>query len=217
MAGQSLLLVEGTDDEHVVKHLCGAHNVGEIQCIKRQGGIDKLLEALPVQIKRLDDADRLGVLVDADTDILARWQALRDRLVQAGYTEVPERPVPSGTLIDAVASNDSHLPRVGLWLMPDNRVPGLLEDFLAFLVPEGDRLYERAGTTVDGIPDEERKFADVDRLKARMHTWLAWQEEPGKPYGTAIRARYLDPNLPEARLFAQWLRDLFFDPTADDG
>ena len=44
-----------------------------------------------------------------------------------------------------------------------------------------------------------------------MHTWLAWQSEPGKPYGQAISAKYLNTDLPMAKTFANWLRRTFFD------
>jgi len=39
MASKNILLVEGTDDEHVVKNLCGYHNLGQIDEIKNLGGI----------------------------------------------------------------------------------------------------------------------------------------------------------------------------------
>ena len=96
--------------------------------------------------------------------------------------------------------------------MPDNQVPGILEDFLRFLVPEGDALLAHVEQSIDSIPLAQRKFADLRKPKARIHTytWLAWQEEPGKPFGQAISARYLDPNLPTANIFAGWLQRTFF-------
>ncbi len=42
-----------------------------------------------------------------------------------------------------------------------------------------------------------------------MRTWLAWQEEPGKPFGTAITARYLDADAPPAKALVDWMRRLF--------
>jgi hypothetical protein len=63
---------------------------------------------------------------------------------------------------------------------------------------------------IDNIPSRHRRFSDVRAAKARIHTWLAWQEEPGKPFGQAISARYLDPNLPAANTFATWLQRTFF-------
>ena len=105
---------------------------------------------------------------------------------------------------------NSQLPRVGIWLMPDNRLPGILEDFLRFLVPDGDGLLAHAGQAIDSIPAGQRRFSDVKAAKARIHTWLAWQEEPGKPFGQAISAHYLNPELPAADIFAGWLQRTFF-------
>ncbi len=42
-----------------------------------------------------------------------------------------------------------------------------------------------------------------------MHTWLAWQSEPGEPYGTAIRAGYLNASVPQVDGLAAWLERLF--------
>jgi hypothetical protein len=53
------------------------------------------------------------------------------------------------------------------------------------------------------------RFKEVHESKARIHTWLAWQEEPGKPVGQAITARYLDANMPHVRQLLDWIRELF--------
>ena len=82
--------------------------------------------------------------------------------------------------------------------MPDNRVPGILEDFLRFLVPDGDPLFIHVEKSLNAIPFAHRRFNELRKPKAMIHTWLAWQEEPGRPFGQAISARYLDPHLPAA-------------------
>lgn len=207
MAGKNILLVEGTDDEHVVKHLCGHHGLPSIDEIARLGGIDKLLESLPVRLKE-SDVNALGVLVDADTDVQARWDSLRGHLITAGYLSVPTTPATQGTVLQPPPG--TLLPRVGIWLMPDNQTNGILEDFLRFLVPPPNDLLDHAQQSIDGIPDGHRRFAAKDDTKALMHTWLAWQKEPGKPFGTAITARYLDADVPQVADFINWLRQLFF-------
>ena len=35
------------------------------------------------------------------------------------------------------------------------------------------------------------KYKSVHHAKARIHTWLSWQDEPGTPMGTAITKRTL--------------------------
>lgn len=39
-------------------------------------------------------------------------------------------------------------------------------------------------------PDEMGAgFSVLDAPKAELHAWLAWQEKPGLPHGTTVRAQ----------------------------
>jgi hypothetical protein len=51
MATKKILLVEGPDDEHVLKHLCGNRDVPRLDEVKSHGGVDQLLDGFPVQLK----------------------------------------------------------------------------------------------------------------------------------------------------------------------
>ena len=221
MADRYVLLVEGRDDVHVLKNLGNHHSIEFIYqksepktkaAIKIEDleGVDQLLEILEVRAKAGIDSglERLGVVVDADTDIQARWAALRNRLIKSGFQSknVPKSPNPKGTVIE-----QDGRPVVGIWLMPDNKLAGEavgLEHFIEFLVPEGDTLWNIAEQCLNSIPDEERRFG-IHSQKAHVHTWLAWQKEPGKPMGQAITAKYLDADASYAQLFVEWLRRLF--------
>ena len=207
--GKRVLWVEGRDDEHVVKSICGWLGLGKIDHIESQEGKDPLLETLPIKLKE-SDLMVLGIILDADTDLHARWRALADRLRAAGYGAIREWPDPQGTVL--YPPQGSLLPRLGIWLMPDNRVPGILEDFLRFLIPAHDALLPHAEQALATLPDT--RFEPLKRPKVLMHTWLAWQEEPGKPYGQAITARYLDATLPAGAAFAAWLQRVFFQEPA---
>ncbi|MEI7844611.1 MAG: DUF3226 domain-containing protein [Chloroflexota bacterium] len=200
------LLVEGKDDLYVVANLCGQNGIAmpETFFINDKDGIENLLSTLSVELNA-SELQALGILVDADTDIQARWQSIRDILIREGLS-VPAQPTPNGTIL---YTEDK--PKVGIWLMPDNQphdgLPGLLEQFVAELIPGDDTLWPYAQNCVGNIP--EQRFSEVARAKANIHTWLAWQEEPGKPMGTAITARYLDPDSARAQDFISWLRALF--------
>ena len=95
--------------------------------------------------------------------------------------------------------------------MPNNRLPGILESFIAFLIPnrESNPLWQYAMQCIAGIPDDQKAFSDVRLPKAQLHTWLAWQKEPGKPIGQAISADYLKANSKEADNFINWIKRLF--------
>lgn len=205
---RKIMLVEGTDDEHVIKHICGSHRISHLDEVSPQGGAAELLEAIPNQLRDLhDNGDALGIVIDADDSPRARWQSLRDIFTQAGYPNVPRRPDPNGTILESPTG--TALPRAGVWIMPDNGTPGILEDFLRFLIPDRQSaLFAHAEHSVETVP--ERLFTENDTPKAVMHTWLAWQEEPGKPYGTAITAKFMDSQLPEAQLLAGWIERLFY-------
>ena len=208
MANGKILLVEGTDDEHVLKHICGNHGIPHLNEVKPYGSDINLLQSLGVRPKLSGEGDAIGVVIDADTDISARWQSIRDRITDIGYQNVPNQPDPDGTILDPPAG--TYLPRVGVWIMPNNQTSGILEDFLHFLVPQPNILFDYAKASVAAIPEGERRFKQLAEPKAVIHTWLAWQEEPGRPFGTAITARFLDPSVTEVDVLVAWLKRLFF-------
>jgi len=198
----AVLLVEGRDDEHVLYALAVAHELPQSFNVVALDGKDPLLADLAVRLKARNER-RLGVLFDADEDLGARWRAVRD-VVEAKYPgAMPAVPDRDGV---AVELDDSLT--FGVWLMPDNVLPGVLESFLASLVPPGDVLLPRVDAMLGALGPAQR-FPAVRLPKARVHAWLALPEEPGKPLGQAITARYLDPQLDAAKRFTAWLRRMF--------
>lgn len=197
-----LLWVEGKDDSAVSRSLCAAHELPEF-VVQAKNGVDEILDTFFTRL-RAPGADRFGVLVDANGNAQARWDSIRGTLGEEGYREIPERLHQDGTIVQG----PRHRPRFGARIMPDNRSPGAVEDFVAMLVPAGDALWVRAGDAVDSIPNEHRRFPAGRRSKAHMHTWLAWQEQPGSPMGQAIGKGDLDAHAPAAQRFVAWLRRL---------
>lgn len=203
MISSNVLLVEGIDDLHVFWSLLERHQIPNAFTVRQKEGIDNLLSTLSVEL-RASELERLGIVVDADVDLGRRWQALCNVLVKAGYTSLPEEPDPLGTVIE-----EEGRPSVGIWIMPDNTLPGMLEHFIGFLIPDGDMLWDRARLNVDSIPSEHCRFSEAHRIKAHVHTWLAWQPDPGTPLGKAITKRYLDADAEHAQRLMNWIRRLF--------
>jgi hypothetical protein len=77
------------------------------------------------------------------------------------------------------------------------------------LIPEDDSLRDYSLKCVENLPD--KRFKDSFRSKAEIHTWLAWQEEPGTPLGLAVTKKYLS-NVDSAQTFLDWLNRLFNEP-----
>lgn len=203
MADRAVLLVEGKDDKHVFYALLNHHGIPRTILIKDKQGIDNLLDTLEVELLA-SELKQLGVVVDADVDLNARWQSLTAILRNSGYTKIPTSPDTEGTIIV-----EDDRPVVGIWIMPDNSVPGMLENFVKFLVPQNDRLWDRVILCIDSIPEAERLFRTQHLIKAQLHTWLAWQQEPGSPLGLSITKRYLEADALHAQQLMGWIRRLF--------
>ena len=205
MANKNTLMVEGKDDLHVVIHICRLRGMSGICDVEDLGNDAKLLESIPIRLRFADEGDVIGVVIDADDDQRARWDAVRGRLAEAGFANLPAQLQPAGTIIDA--PDTLLLRRAGVWVMPDNRGPGKLENLLLSMIPEDDELLEHVTSCVKAIANP--RFRQVDAEKAVIHTWLAWQEQPGRPYGTSIASGFLNHNVPEVDSFVAWLRGLF--------
>ncbi|MGK5094610.1 DUF3226 domain-containing protein [Deltaproteobacteria bacterium TL4] len=230
MKTSCIFLVEGLDDKHVLIHLIKRHfaiiedtphqqlilkdqNL-KIQ-IKDLGNAETVLESVPEAVQ--SNADGLvGVIIDADTEekhkkgVKNRWQSLKDRLAPLGY-QFPEQPIPEGSILQS-----EDWATMGIWIMPNNQLPGALEDFVRFMTPADDQLWPHAEQSVKAIREVQQRFIDVDVRKAEIHTWLAWQERPGTPMGQAIHARFLDSDVAEVKPFIDWLNRLFTSPSNNE-
>ena len=129
---------------------------------------------------------------------------IKDKLLKVGITP-PIHPDPNGTLM--VDTKD--LPRVGIWLMPDNRIKGILEHFVEQMIPTNDPVWPRSCKYVDDIPETERKFKINSTQKAKIHAWLATRKKPGLRTGTAILAQDFEIDGDLAQTFFTWLQKLF--------
>ena len=194
-----VLLVEGPDDKHIVRHLCQDTELQSRFDIDDKGGKDPLLASVRNEV-RVSGREALGILLDADNDIESRWNAVVHALSRVDVT-APSEPDQSGTIIP-------NRPRIGVWLMPNNEAPGEIEDFVAGMIPESDPVWPRSQKYIDGIPVTARKFASGKILRAKVHSWLATREAP-RMMGAAIRARDLSRDAPDAVRLVGWLRRLF--------
>lgn len=216
--GKKKLLVEGKDDGIVIGTLCKSQGFWAqhkdyadrekpreipflFECKNKQS-IEQLLDELDVEIQEAD-LEVMGIVVDADSDLASRWASLSNRLQKCGYSVLPDVPDAAGTIIE-----EADLPKLGVWVMPDNQLGGMLEDFIALLIPDGDALWPYAQKCVAEIDEAQRPFTR-HVAKANIHTWLAWQETPGRPLGSAINEHYLKADAPHSLIFIEWIKRLF--------
>ena len=196
-----LLLVEGVDDEEVVKHIRNRYqHLPAFEILNKQG-FPELSASITPELKA-PGRTALGIMVDANADLPARWQTLSSRLREVRIPPPSQLP-PAGAIID-----HSPHPRVGIWLMPDNKSSGELEDFVERLIPSSDPVWPLAQDYINNIPANVRKFKSHKVMRAQVHAWLAARSRP-RQMGTAIKARDLDATAPLAKCFVAWLSCLF--------
>ena len=199
---ERLLLVEGGDDEHFVKALIASFSSLPTFKVERCRGVDKLLKNAPSRLKE-DGRQALGVMLDANTDPMARWMdlsaAFADRM-----PNMPQQPVPEGIILD-----DINGVRLGIWLMPDNGTPGELENLLVHLVRDSHD-WILAQQFVAAVIQNSNKPETMKIRKSEIRAWLAVQETPGL-LGEAMKSGALDLEKPDLEPFLGWLHDLFAD------
>lgn len=216
------ILVEG-NDLHVVLQVCMKHGLTgllkgfqdkkdfeknfAIKSNRSEAIGKKELLLLISDALQTPDLQALGIVLDADQSVDSTWQAVHSKLEKFGYTNLPAAPDVDGTII---IGRSQDLPKVGVWIMPDNQSPGEIEDFFLQLIDNKDFRLNRAQKVVGELIAEKPDFRlDLNRAKAEAHTWLAWQEEPGKPMGLAIKSNWVNAEHPLAARFANWFSQLF--------
>jgi len=197
-----VLVVEGQDEEHVLRQFAELLGLDGVAIDTKEGYRD-VLEAMGPQVKN-EDRRVVGFVLDADSPMQDRWDAVRTAL--ADVRELPERPHPSGTILEGE-------PRIGVWLMPDNASDGELEDLVASMVRSDDAVWPLAEAYLGGLPAPQREHVKKKPTKAALHVWLANKKKPGR-MGAAIGAGHLDTESERASHLSSWLRRLFRDAAA---
>ena len=173
------LLVEGETDRGVIAGLVEANGVpwpdppNSPVFIDTRGSVNEILKPGVLEAELgATGLEALGVVVDANGDAASRWDDLR-AWCGSQFPDLPDQIPADG--LEVVHSGG---PRFGVWIMPDNRFTGMLEDWLVGLIPEESRpLYELAQNCVSDSKRQNAPFKDIHRTKAEIHTWLAWQDE----------------------------------------
>lgn len=206
-----LLLVEGPEDSEVVCALLQTQGIVRRFDVREEDGLANLKQSFVTRLKSTNVLRRLWVLADADTDCNAVWQMLRDCLINNGGYEIDvHTSLPAGGAVFEPQNPEEIT--VGIWIMPDNCCPGMVESFIEMLVKSDDTLIGEARATVERLDAERHKhkniFKTVHKPKAVIHTWLAWNNKPGRSMGTAILKKLIETDGPLCNSFMEWLMKL---------
>lgn len=201
---KGLLLVEGETDRHVVYAICSKLELPENFNVASSKNDDGALAEFSSKAKAPNRPQILGLVLDADSSADTRWLQIIGKMKRHGYS-FPPKPMIEGFI---TVSEKPGWPKIGVWLMPDNCNSGMLEDLLISCLEEPSRQF-----IVNHVDDAKRQgiaqYKDCHRSKAIIHSYLAIQDEPGKPLGQSITADFIDIDRPDVRKFSDWLQRLF--------
>lgn len=227
------IIVEGDGDQHFISNLlwkCSIENYRisrkaedikvvsrpETVLISEAGSREKLLRLMSTRIKA-GNHSALGFVIDADVNlpnesaIQRTWSSIRHRAEQGGLT-VPSELHENGVVVGDIRSEMC----VGFWVMPNNRDPGAIEEFLRQVIEKNDPLIGFAETcTREAKARHPDAFADSAFSKAHLACWLAWHPEPGRPYGQAILHDYFRKDMELCKRFIDWVQ-LLIQPTLEE-
>ncbi|MCI5145331.1 MAG: hypothetical protein D3923_07310 [Candidatus Electrothrix sp. AR3] len=207
---EKVLLVEGADDQRVIPELVEKNGIpwGDkpkdwIVQIKSMGGVENLDKNLINIELKASGLKIFGIIVDADEEPANRWQSMRNCLLDR-FPDLPAE-LPKNGLIHGTGEI-----KLGIWMMPDNQKRGMLETFLEFLLPDDSQaLWELSKQSCEKATAQGAPFKASHIDKARIHTWLAWQNPPGRQLHDAVKQRILAPDSPQAKPFMAWFQELF--------
>jgi hypothetical protein len=166
------------------------------------------LDAFELALEK-SDVDNIGLVVDAnELGYAARWDAIKHILLKNKISSKDLEGLDQQ--IGPKILKKQGFPTVGIWIMPDNANIGYLEHFVAKMIKSKDPLLLHVESTLDDLEKQSFNELKANRIgKAKVHTWLAWKNEPGKPFGTAVEIGYFDINAPIANEFVHWFQDVF--------
>lgn len=206
------LVVEGYDDLYSVREIMRTQiewpDTGESDYpvyIDRGKSVGEILKKEYMGVLLKSSTIRiLGIMIDADqVGVSRRYHSLYS-LCNATFPEMPHHLPAEGLIVDNASRK-----RLGIWIMPDNRSAGDLETFLQDLVPD-QSLWEYAEhCTESAKKDWNAPYRDVHTNKAKLYSWLSWQDPPVQNPGRAIESGALDATLPHSQSFIEWFRRLF--------
>lgn len=202
------LIVEGKNDQHIFWALCERMSIQENFNIilPKNENKESAIDTFETSLYANGDLKTVAIVIDADESASNTWDSLRNILLSLGFPV--QREIPHNGYI---GYGENLGKKAGVWIMPSNQTKGELEDFIQQLIPPDDDLKPIAENTLTMIENEGKARYRGDRAKAFIHTWLAWQEEPGKPIGQSITAKYLSTDTDECKAFAEWLKKVFSD------
>jgi hypothetical protein len=195
-AKPKVIIGEGRDEVNFFEALCDHLHLIDVQ-VEQYGGKGQLSRYLREFNVRPGHQNvvALGITRDADASVAPVFQGI------CGLLHLNGLPAPATA--GQIAPGP---PRVGVFIMPDNRREGMLEDLCLDAV-----LSDGAMPCVDDYfrsVSQNTSRQPSPMAKARVHAWLASQADPDLRLGEAAKRDYWPWNTAAFQTLIQFLRGL---------
>ena len=154
---------------------------------------------------KVDEIEIIAIIVDADADFNQRWTDIKQHFLSLEPSITLPTDIDKNGLIHF--ENDITF---GIWIMPNNKSEGMLENFMENLVPKEDQLFIKVKSTITEIEAQQlNRYKPIHKSKATMRTWLALQNPPNGKIELLIEDNLLTTNNETCNTFVAWLNKLF--------
>ena len=159
------LLVEGVQDKDFFTGILNQQGFRDVDVYPPReldstssNGWTNVLKQIPIlvgQMLQADGIEGLGIVIDADHSLsqggfLVRLAAIEDILAKSGYFPAVSPPCKRGGIYE----HPDGLPQIGVWLMPNHEVDGMLENFASTIITDQEQcqLLAHADSTLQQLP-----------------------------------------------------------------
>lgn len=217
------LVVEGITDKFFFEYLCKKNNFDVNISVETPSNIlnsgyntkQGVFNILQILIKQLADSsiERIGIIIDCDyikdgggvTNVINQ---IHSKIKDYGYSS-PYKTFTNNTGIYFEGEND--LPKLGVWIMPNNKDEGMLENWLLDLPSlQEQQFLQYVKQIISEIPNP--KFSKIHEAKAITNTWLAWQTKPTQDFSSLFKSNLIDEQHKNYTYWLDWMREIFVKP-----
>ena len=216
---ENILYVEGPNDKWVTISLRQQYQHKEDVNIKDLENCDRALQALSMKASSPSDTKRIGLIIDADTNIAIRYQSIIKELKSTlGITITSAELANVDGFVRDITNLAGDAVRIGIWIMPDNINTGRLEDFLFSKIEETNGIFQQVEPALSIIEHAavadaniaDKLYRSIHRDKAKLHTFMAWNNPPDLSMGMAVRKGFFPVESDTEKKFRAWIEKLFY-------
>lgn len=212
-----ILFVEGEEDKKLFQSTSRSCGISlDVKCDPSGKGNAVLSFVAALKLQTSASRNRIGLVVDADFlqnggGFLATQALINQKLKSINWSPLSQTPYSGFKTTD----NKNNGVQVGVWIMPDNLNDGYVENFVIQSIsldqqPLSNYAVQQtilAAAGGNGIPTIPTKPHHLD--KAKIGTWLAWNNPPRMSIGAAHSNNLLNFNAGIGSDLTNWLKWLY--------